>query len=52
MSSTASLPVLLKELKLAGIAKAWQPLAQKAVEEQWLPQDYLAARAARARSHA
>ena len=42
MSSTASLPVLLKELKLAGFAKVWQTLAKKAVEEQWPPQDYLA----------
>lgn len=42
MSNAASLPVLLKALKLAGIAKVWQPIAKKAIEEQWLPQDYLA----------
>jgi len=42
MSNAASLPVLLKELKLAGIANVWETLAHKAIEEQWLPQDYLA----------
>ncbi len=42
MSSIASLPVLLKELKLAGMTKVWQTLAKTAVEEHWLPQDYLA----------
>lgn len=42
MANVASLPVLLKELKLASFAKHWEALAQKAIDEQWLPQSYLA----------
>ena len=42
MSNAASLPVLLKELKLSGFAKAWESMSHKAIDEQWLPQDYLA----------
>lgn len=42
MSNVASLPVLLKELKLASFTKHWEHLAQKAIDEQWLPQSYLA----------
>jgi DNA replication protein DnaC len=42
MSNIASLPVLLKELKLASFTKHWETLAQKAIDEQWLPQAYLA----------
>ena len=42
MANVAALPVLLKELKLASIAKHWELLAQKALDEQWLPQSYLA----------
>lgn len=42
MAKVASLPVLLKELKLASFAKHWEALAQKALDEQWLPQVYLA----------
>lgn len=42
MSNIASLPILLKELKLASIARHWEPVAQKAIDEQWLPQQYLA----------
>lgn len=42
MSSLSSLPVLLKELRLSAFAKHWEVLAQKAIHEQWLPQDYLA----------
>ena len=38
----ASLPVLLKELKLGSFAQHWEALAQKALDEQWLPQQYLA----------
>ena len=41
MANIAALPVLLKELKLASIAKQWELLAQKALDEQWLPQQYL-----------
>jgi DNA replication protein DnaC len=42
MSNVASLPVLLKELKLTSIACQWESMAQKAIDEQWLPQSYLA----------
>jgi len=41
MANVASLPVLLKELKLASFARHWEGLAQKAIDEQWLPQTYL-----------
>lgn len=41
MSSLSSLPVLLKELRLGAFAKHWESLAQKSVDEQWLPQEYL-----------
>ncbi len=43
MANVAALPALLKALKLASFAKHWEPLAQKAIDEQWLPQTYLAA---------
>lgn len=42
MSNVGSLPILLKELKLASFTKHWESLAQKAIDEQWLPQSYLA----------
>ena len=42
MANIASLPVLLKELKLASFTRHWENLAQKAIDEQWLPQTYLA----------
>ena len=42
MSSLSSLPVLLKELRLSGFVKHWEVLAQKSIDEQWLPQEYLA----------
>jgi DNA replication protein DnaC len=42
LGNVAALPVLLKELKLASFAKHWESLAQKAIDEQWLPQTYLA----------
>ena len=41
MANIAALPLLLKELKLTSISKQWEPLAQKALDEQWLPQQYL-----------
>ena len=42
MANIAALPVLLKELKLSSFADHWEALAQKALDEQWLPQHYLA----------
>ncbi len=41
MANIATLPVLLKELKLTSMATRWESLAQKALDEQWLPQQYL-----------
>ena len=42
MANVAALPLLLKELKLASFTKHWESQAQKAIDEQWLPQTYLA----------
>ncbi len=42
MANVETVPVLLKELKLTGFSKHWETLAQKALDEQWLPQQYLA----------
>lgn len=42
MVDIATVPMMLRELKLATIAKHWEPIAQKALDEQWLPQAYLA----------
>ena len=47
MANVASLPILLKELKLAGFIQHWEEQAQKALDEQWLPQQYLAELCAR-----
>jgi len=41
MSSPLSLPILLKELRLGAFIKQWESMAQKAIDEQWLPQQYL-----------
>lgn len=38
---TASLPLMLKQLKLATMVQQWDALGQKAVKEQWSPQQYL-----------
>lgn len=43
MANLAALPIMLKELKLSGFGRHWEDLAQKALDEQWLPQAYLAA---------
>lgn len=43
MANVATLPLLLKELKLSSFGAHWESLAQKALDEQWLPQSYLAA---------
>lgn len=40
--SSASLPLMLKQLRLSEIYGAWQALADKALHEHWTPQDYLA----------
>jgi DNA replication protein DnaC len=43
MSNIQSLPILLKELRLNAMARSWQEVAHKAIEEQWQPEEYLAA---------
>ena len=43
MANLASLPIALKELKLSGFSGHWESLAHTALDEQWLPQAYLAA---------
>lgn len=40
-NQTASLPIMLKQLKLATMVKEWDALGKKAVREQWSPQHYL-----------
>ena len=42
MATIQSLPILLKELRLAAIAKQWEGIAQKAITEQWEPALFLA----------
>ncbi len=42
MANVQSLPVLLKELRLSAMAKAFPGLTQKAVSESWEPETYLA----------
>lgn len=38
---TASLPLMLKQLKLATMSVQWDSLGRKAIKEQWSPQQYL-----------
>src|SRR5690554_1713757 len=38
---TASLPLMLKQLKLAAMVQQWNTLGKKAIKEQWSPQQYL-----------
>lgn len=40
-NQTASLPIMLKRLKLATMVKEWESLGKKAIKEQWRPQHYL-----------
>jgi hypothetical protein len=42
MANIQSLPLLLKELRLAAMAKAWPALANKATKEAWEPELFLA----------
>jgi DNA replication protein DnaC len=42
MANIQSLPILLKELRLGTITKAWERLAREATEAQWEPELYLA----------
>lgn len=38
---TASLPLMLKQLKLAAMVQQWNTLGKKAIKVQWSPQQYL-----------
>lgn len=42
MANLETLPILLKELKLTAFSQRWETLADKAIQEQWLPQHFLA----------
>jgi len=42
MANIQSLPLLLKELRLTAIAKAWSDLAEKSIKEAWEPAQFLA----------
>ncbi|MBC2771207.1 IS21-like element helper ATPase IstB [Pusillimonas minor] len=42
MANVASLPIMLKSLRLACINTHWQSVAKKAVAESWMPEQYLA----------
>ncbi len=41
-NSAASLPLMLKQLRLSEVRKYWESLAEKAIGEHWSPQQYLA----------
>jgi DNA replication protein DnaC len=43
MPHTATLPLLLKQRKLAAMARHWERLLHQATEEGWNPGEYLAA---------
>ena len=40
-NQTASIPLMLKQLRLATMVQSWDMLGKKAVKEQWSPQQYL-----------
>jgi DNA replication protein DnaC len=42
MANIQSLPLLLKELRLSAIAKAWSSVAEKSIKEAWEPAQFLA----------
>ena len=42
MPNIQNLPILLKELRLTAMAKAWPTLNQKAIDEAWEPSEFLA----------
>jgi hypothetical protein len=37
-NQTASIPLMLKQLRLATMVQNWDMLGKKAVKEQWSPQ--------------
>lgn len=42
MANIQSLPLLLKELRLTAITKAWPSVAEKSIKEAWEPAQFLA----------
>lgn len=40
-NTVASLPLMLKQLKLSSMVQQWNTVGKKAVKEQWSPQQYL-----------
>ena len=40
-SSTASLPLMLKQLRLSAFTEQWEAIADKALHDQWRPEQYL-----------
>lgn len=42
MANVASLPIMLKALRLASVNAHWESVAKKAVAESWMPAQYLA----------
>jgi DNA replication protein DnaC len=42
MTSTETLPVLLRQLRLSTMAQLWEPLLIRAEKERWNPAQYLA----------
>lgn len=42
MSNGATLPIMLKALRLACVGAHWESVARKAVAGNWMPEHYLA----------
>jgi DNA replication protein DnaC len=40
-SATASLPLMLKQLRLSAVTEQWEAIADKALHDQWRPEQYL-----------
>jgi DNA replication protein DnaC len=40
-SATASLPLMLKQLRLSAFTEQWEAIADKALHDQWRPEQYL-----------
>jgi DNA replication protein DnaC len=40
-NATASLPLMLKQLRLSAVTEQWEAIADKALHDQWRPEKYL-----------
>jgi DNA replication protein DnaC len=40
-NATASLPLMLKQLRLSAVTEQWEAIADKALHDQWRPEQYL-----------